>query len=149
MTRFSIALPATLALVLSACGDTREAESAEDFAARVNGQQTAAAANPATDDQAQQTEARVAEQPEGAAPGPIEPGTATDPQSASCGAPAAAGFMGRALDDTTSKLIADAVPEGTRIRVLKPGSTLVANPGSDRLNVMIDNAGIIRDLRCG
>lgn len=131
---------ALVALSVVACGEPQQAETAEEFAARVQGQQTTAEPSGVI---AQDPAANEAE------PAINETGNSIDPQAASCGAPAAAKYLGQGLNDVISRGIHDVIPEGTRVRVLKPGSTMVANPGSDRLNVIIDNDGIITDFRCG
>lgn len=156
---------ATLALMLgtlAACNPPAgDSGNADDFAARINraGGNAAAspaaapvpaeAAQPAQAPAPQPTPARIYKPLPGAAPGAYVAGTATDPKAQGCGAPQVARFFGKALDLDTRAQITQAVAPGTAIRFVQPGTTVPPDPRSQRLNVMIDQAGVIRDARCG
>lgn len=149
MTKLSI--PAPLAVImpfilaLAACGseptDTRAADEAELFAARIKG----ASPTPAPT----QTP-RVAQPLPGAAPGAYVPGTATDPQAKTCNAPAIGPYIGRAADDSTRAQIMQVIAGANEVRFISAGSSYIEpDPTSPRLNVMLDTQNVIRDARCG
>ncbi|QFT77764.1 hypothetical protein [Erythrobacter sp. THAF29] len=137
-------------LILTACGSdpdvARGSNAADDFAARINGQGGKGAPLTQQDPQAP----TVAEPLPDAAEGVYVPGTATDPQAATCDANRMGPFIGRVADATTrSDIGATAVP-GREIRFLHPGAESVdPDPSSPRLNLMLDGQDIIRDARCG
>lgn len=135
------------ALLLSACGQNETGEeNADDFASRIGGSgDVTEGAQPGPN----ATPASVATPAPGAAPGPYSPGTATDPQSRNCGAPKVAPFYGRMADEATRTAVMEAIAPQTNVRFLTAGSAVNADAGSDRLNVMLDSSGIIRDARCG
>lgn len=135
-----ISLPAFIAL--AACGaSTGEDNNADDFAARINGSQPAAEATVAP---------TVAEPLEGAAPGAYAAGTATDPASATCSANLMGPYIGKPADDATRAQIITVAAGAREVRFISPGSAYIRpDPTSPRLNLMIDNIGIIRDARCG
>ncbi|MGB7406904.1 MAG: I78 family peptidase inhibitor [Pontixanthobacter sp.] len=95
------------------------------------------------------TEPTVAQPNSGAAPGAMEPGTMTDPATSTCGATRGASFLGEPFTDELFESIAHIVPEGGAIRVQRPGESYTQDYVANRLNVMLDDGGIIRDLRCG
>lgn len=137
-----IAAAASL-LALSACGSGVEetSNSAEDFAARING-------GNATGAQATQAP-QVAEPLPGAAPGPFTPGTQTDPSSA-CGATKMGPFIGKVADDPTRVQIMAAAEGILEVRFIAAGSPYInPDPTNPRLNLMLDQQNVIRDARCG
>lgn len=142
MTKLSatITLPALLAL--AACGGgTEKDSSADDFAARING----GGPNPAAT-----VAPTVVEPLDGAAAGAYAPGTATDPESATCGANEMGPYIGKPADDATRAAIMVAASGASEVRFVAPGSAYIRpDPTNPRLNLMIDNLGIIRDARCG
>jgi len=150
------ALPVLLAL--SACGgnETDATQSADDFAARINGEATAEGTSAGSSPVAKTTQAppqpkppQIAQPLPNAAPGPYEPGTATDPESATCSANIMGPFLGRAADAATRAEIQQVAVNASAIRFLEPGSGLIADPTNPRLNLMLDYTGVIRDARCG
>ena len=136
-----IAVPALLAL--AACGGSADdtGNSADDFAARTNGGQPDPGA----------TVAPTVPQPlEGAAPGAFAAGTQTDPQSATCAANRMGNFIGKPADEATRAAILVAATGAREVRFVPPGSDYIRpDPTNPRLNLMLDNTGIIRDARCG
>jgi hypothetical protein len=59
-------------------------------------------------------------------------------------------FIGKPADDPTRAAIMTAAADAREIRFVSPGSAYIRpDPTSSRLNIMIDNLGIIRDARCG
>lgn len=143
MTKLSaiIALPTLLAL--AACGgeEPDTSNSADDFAARINGGAPNAQATVAP---------TVAAPLEGAAEGAYSPGTATDPQSATCGANEMGPFIGKPADDATRAQIMTVAAGASEVRFIPAGSPYVRpDPTNPRLNLMLDNLGVIRDARCG
>ena len=136
-----IALPALL--MLAACGgnETDTGNTADDFAARINGGQPSPAATVAP---------TVAQPLDGAAPGAFTAGTQTDPQSATCAANRMGPFIGKPADEATRAAIMTAAAGAREVRFVPPGSDYIRpDPTNPRLNLMIDNLGIIRDARCG
>ncbi len=146
MNRITTIIAVAGLAMLSACsGGTEEDTSneADDFAARINGDGTPAAA---PGDQAP----RIAQPLPNAAPGAFAPGTATDPASENCGANRMGQFLGKAADDSTRNAIMEVASDINQIRFIAPGSdNIVPDPTNPRLNIMLDSAGIIRDARCG
>ena len=137
----------TLSILLSACGQgDRQGETADDFAARVNG------ASPAPSPSGQSS-AKVAavttEQGTPSAQTPSLPENGIQPDSSACNGGKVAAFFGKAADDATRAAIMAAVAPNTNVRFLKPGSGLAPDPQSTRLNVMLDVTGVVRDARCG
>lgn len=148
MTKLSTLLVLTSALALAACGGTAEetktSNEAEDFAARINGNADAAAPIEAT-----QTPSIVEPLPD-AAPGAYSAGTATDPESATCGANRMGPFLNQPASDEVRSQIMDATADVREVRFISPGSNYVKpDPTHPRLNIMIDVTGVIRDARCG
>ena len=141
----ALALIAALAVTACSQADT-EQESADDFASRIGGTDGATqVAQPGPN----ATPAVVATPAPGAASGPYSPGTATDPNSRNCAAPKVAPFYGRMADDATRAEVMKAIAPQTNIRFLTAGSAVDADARSNRLNVMLDTSGVIRDARCG
>lgn len=145
-------------LVLSACGgnEPETTQSADDFAARINGEASASSSSEKSPSAAQAAPDAPGTKPPQIAPplanaaaGPYEPGTATDPESATCSANIMGPFFGRAADAETRAEIQQAAVNASAIRFLEPGSGLVADPTNPRLNLMLDYTGVIRDARCG
>ena len=132
------------ALSLAACGDERSepAESADNFADRIGGSSS-------EDPNAPQTAPRVETPEPGAAPGPREAGTMTDARASNCGAVVAAAFLGRYADENARASLAETAQAAGGVRFFEPGNDVRADPRSNRLNVMLDGDGVIRDLRCG
>ena len=148
MTRCILTVALAPIALLAGCSEpAQEGESADNFAARINGEQQAAAAS--AQPNAAATPAATATPQAGAAPGPYSPGTATDPKSAGCGAPKVAAFYGRVADEAVRREVMQALAPQTNVRFHRAGSNVVADAGSPRLNVMLDDAGVIRDARCG
>ncbi|MCB2061429.1 MAG: I78 family peptidase inhibitor [Novosphingobium sp.] len=80
---------------------------------------------------------------------PPQPVIYTDPKSASCGAPGLTSFIGQADSPAVREQIEAAAKSPGGIRFAPPGSAATTDYRTDRLNVMIDVTGVIRDLRCG
>ena len=81
--------------------------------------------------------------------GPVEEGSMTAPDSASCGAPAGEDWLGRKFTPALTTQIDAIVPEGGSVRVLESNQPITGLKTPDRLNIMLDENGIIRDFRCG
>jgi hypothetical protein len=138
-----ITAPALLTLAACSSEEPDTNNSADDFAARING-----------DTQAPKVEATVAPTiappRENAAPGAYAPGTATDPASQTCNANKMGPFLGRPADDATRLAVMSAAAGAAEVRFVQPGSDFISpDPTNPRLNIMLDNQGIIRDARCG
>lgn len=139
-------LPLPALAMLAACGGAEEqSESAEDYAARINGTAPIAAAT----GPAPQGSPNVATPLPGAAPGPLEPRTPTDPASSACGATKAAEFLGQADSAQIRQRIAELASPRGGVRFVRPGEPTTQDFNNNRLNVMYDAGGIIRDFRCG
>ncbi len=148
MTTFSKMAAFGLFLTLSACSDAgQNAESADDFAARVNGAPAAGGTAQAAD--GQQYAPKIAAAQPGAAAGPPEAGTQTDPAASSCGANKGGQYLGQADSAQLREAIGQIVPADGSMRVVPYGGVIDASYREKRLNVMLDAGGIIRDLRCG
>lgn len=139
-------LPLPAFVLLAGCGGAAEqSETAEEYAARINGTAPiAAAAGPAP-----QGSPNVSAPLPGAAPGPVEPRTPTDPASSSCGATAAAEFLGQANSAPLRQQIAEKSQPRGGLRFIRPGEAQTQDFNNNRLNVMLDAGGVIRDFRCG
>ena len=143
MTKFAVVIAVPALFALAACGgnETDTSEGADDFAARINGSGPRPEATVAP---------TVAQPLEGAAPGAYAPGTATDPMSSNCAATAMGPFLGREADEANRAAIMVAAAGASEVRFVPPGSAYIQpDPTSSRLNLMIDNLGILRDARCG
>jgi len=135
------------ALALAACGSAPQQTSndAQSYAARI-GQATPTPVPQATP--------APAAAPAGAptdAPVAFTRGTMSDPDSAICGAPLMAAFLGKLADQPTRVAIVQAIGRTDNLRFVTIGSeaNLVPDPASQRLSVMLDAQGIIREAHCG
>lgn len=180
----SIAL-ASIVLGLSACaaGDEGDANSADDFAARINGdavttptpidnnpkttqpagpvilpapgtpaQSNAQPAQPGQTGKAPQTvpAPTVATPLPRSQPGANAAGSIGGVQSAACGADLVGDFLGQKADLATKAEINRVAKTASDVRFIDASvQSLRADPASARLNIMIDNLGVIRDARCG
>jgi len=132
-------------LLMTACGGPpQQSETAEEYAARINGtaQQGQAAPGP-------QTAANVATPLPGAATGPMENGTQTDPAASACGATSVAEYLGQSDTSEIRQAINDRAQARGGIRFIRPGEDQTQDFNNNRLNVMFDANGVIRDFRCG
>ncbi|MBV7267197.1 hypothetical protein [Erythrobacter ani] len=142
-------------LALSACSgaddETVSTEAADDFAARINSSGQGAAAPVSPPAIAPSVAPPVVETVvETNAPVAFTPGTATDPESATCGANLLGSYIGMIADITVRAEIVGIATQSEEIRFLEPGAPFVApDASSARLNVMLDAQDIIRDVRCG
>lgn len=147
MKKVTAILLSPLLAALVACGESPEngSNSADDFAARINGgSQSAVATEPA-------------DVPDVAAPlpsatnGSFVPGTMADPESSICNANLMAPFIGQEYGDAVRAQIVElAANNAGGVRFVLPGTaTVQPDPTSPRLSIMIDNLGVIRDARCG
>jgi len=145
MKRISILISASALLALSACSGSDESDptsETDDFAARINGTNPAAPVGTQTP--------TVMPPRENAAVGAYAPGTATDPESSTCGANVMGPYLGKVADDATRIAIATAAAGAREVRFIQAGSDFVRpDPTNPRLNLMLDQQGIIRDARCG
>ena len=133
-------------VALAACGASQEDNSAnaDDFAARINGGGQDGPAPEATNTPT------IAQPLPGAAEGVFAPGTATDPESSTCKANLMGDFIGKQADEATRSAITVAAAGASEVRFVTPGgATINPDATNPRLNIMIDNLGIIRDARCG
>lgn len=130
------------AILLAACGQAaEEGDTAEDFAARVNGTAPqASGAIPAGD---------LPGKPVPPKPSPTWADAALTPDMANCGADKVAPFLGQPDNSQTRKAIVEALGGSANLRFVKPGNTVEPDPRSKRLNVMVDVTGTIRTARCG
>ena len=143
--RLPFSLLASAVLALAACNQTEGGtESAEEFAQRVNGSGTQTAPNAGTP-----TPAATYTPPPNDAPGPLVPGTGSDPKASKCGATKVGEFYGQAASPQIRGAIMQAVLPNSNVRFVEPGTNVVPDANSDRLNIMIDVTGVIRDARCG
>ncbi len=139
-------LPLPAIAMLAACGGAAEqSETAAEYAARING---TAPSVPATGPAPQGSPAVSTPLP-GAAPGPMEPRTPTDPSSSSCGATVAAEFLGQSDNALVRQAITEKAQPRGGIRYIRPGEMHTQDFNNNRLNVMLDAGGVIRDFRCG
>jgi len=149
---FSAAL---FSLALTGCSGPAEApapkDEAADFAARINAGNTGKSGQAATQQANAAPQAPTIAPPQkNAAPGAYAAGTATDPDSATCGANRMGQFLGKPLDDGARAAIVEVASDVTDIRFVPAGANYVKpDPTNPRLNIMTDQAGIIRDARCG
>ena len=59
-------------------------------------------------------------------------------------------FIGKPADEATRAAILVAATGAREVRFVPPGSDYIRpDPTNPRLNLMLDNTGIIRDARCG
>ncbi|MEM6827800.1 MAG: hypothetical protein AAF553_07630 [Pseudomonadota bacterium] len=147
-------VPAAL-LALAACGAPAEEETttsqADNYAARINGEQSAQATESVTEvtTDTPVVGPTVAQPLETIASGPLNPGTATDPNTA-CNANLFGKFIGQQPDADVRAQILEVANDVTEVRFIAPGGDYIKpDPTNPRLNVMIAVDGIIRDIRCG
>lgn len=133
-------------LALTACSKQGEekSESAEDYAARIGGASAAsgtAAASGSAGQLAQSTaQAGV----------PVEVPVPPEPDQGECRVEKIEPFYGQPDSPEIRKAILAAVAPKTNVRFVVPGpKSVMPDPTSSRLNVMIDITGIIRTARCG
>lgn len=116
-------LSASLALLLGACAPSPEPAPAEPTA-------------PAAPDAAPAPQASIDLVPD------------DEEMSATCDAEPVQGLIGQeATEATVTKATADS--GSASVRVLKPGDAATMDFRPDRLNVHVDDAGVIESLRCG
>lgn len=153
MNKFCVLLCAAASVTLSACASEPEQEKAtsqaEEFAARINGNQAQAEAQTAPQ-QTTPVETQVEPQPASDEPQPaFAAGTATDPSSA-CNANQFSQFLGQQPNAEVRNQIMETAEGLTEVRFIAPGSDYIKpDPTHPRLNVMIAVDGVIRDIRCG
>ena len=76
--------------------------------------------------------------------------TATDPESVTCKANLMGPFIGQPADEAVRAQILTVATGASEVRFVQSGSAYVRPDATNpRLNLMIDNLGIIRDARCG
>ncbi len=148
-----------LLLSLSACSAPDapvDSSETDDFAARINGNTPPAPATGGAGTVGGPQASYAPQAPtiapprENAAPGAYAPGTATDPESVTCNANKMGPFMGRLADEATRANIMSAAAGAADVRFIQAGSGYIAPDATNpRLNIMLDNQGIIRDARCG
>lgn len=73
----------------------------------------------------------------------------TDPAASSCGATSVAEFLGQGDSPTIRQAIAGKAQPRAGVRFILPGETQTRDFNNNRLNVMFDAGGVIRDFRCG
>ena len=171
MNKISAFLIAPLVLAATACGSepAGNSETADDFAARINGEAApgpvppagpVVVAAPVAPEQAEEQSGQpvqpvqlapptVAQPLPGAAPGAYVPGTLTDPNSSTCGANLMGDHIGKEADLATKAAIKMAASRASEVRFMQPGQSVNPDPTSPRLSIMIDNLNVIRDARCG
>ncbi|MEM9311174.1 MAG: hypothetical protein AAGA34_06975 [Pseudomonadota bacterium] len=161
MKKLSVLTVATASLALAACGTSAPEETPTDeaanYAARINGEQTAQAqpapietASPSAGPSvASGVTPSAAEPLEAGVPNNYAPGTASDPNSA-CNANLFGQFVGQQPDAEVRAQIMEAAADIPEVRFIAPGSDYIKpDPTHPRLNVMIAVDGVIRDIRCG
>lgn len=122
-------LSASLALLLGACAPSPESA-------------------PATSDPAPAASDPAPAAPEPAPQASIDLVPDDDEMSATCDAEPVQGLIGQeATEATVTKATADS--GSATVRVLKPGDAATMDFRPDRLNVHVDDAGLIESLRCG
>lgn len=147
--------PALSCLILSplflsaACGGpAQQSETAEEYAARINGS-APVAAQAETSASGQQSSATLATPLPGAAPGSAEPGPQTSLATSPCGTTSVAEYLGQSdTSEIRQAIVAKAQAKGG-IRFIRPGEAQTQDFNNNRLNVMYDATGVIRDFRCG
>ena len=141
-------------LMLAGCsGENRDtSNSAEEFAARINGGAPSGEATPAQVEAPVAAPTVVAPRPVGNAQNTAQPtiNPATGKIVQACNADAMGPFLGR-LDDEATRLDVMATAQGASdVRFIAPGTDFIASdPANPRLNLMLDAEGVIRDARCG
>lgn len=146
-SRGMLSLAPLFLLVAGACGGPAEQTSvqaeADDFASRINsGKQP-----PAPEGTVAPTKAKPLEN---AADGVYAAGTATDPNSATCGANEMGQFIGQEATNDVQLAILNVIDGNNEVRFVAAGSDFIRpDPTNPRLNIMLDTGNIIRDARCG
>lgn len=138
----------TIALLAACGGPAQQSETAEEYAARINGT-APPIAQPGQATPGQQTAAKVAPPLPGAAPGPMESGTQTDPAASACGATKVAEYLGQGDTSEIRQAIGEKARPRGGVRFIRPGEAQTQDFNNNRLNVMYDATGVIRDFRCG
>lgn len=146
MRNVSAILVGSVALVLTACDAKPQSGSntAEDYAERINGRVK-------SDQASLPSSAPTIAAPLPVAATEIAPGTETEPARSICADDLMEDFFGKQADDAIRAAVMEAAA-GTaqEVRFVMPDSgTVQPDPTNPRLNIMIDNLGIIRDARCG
>jgi len=134
-------LIATATFALAACNQpAKQGESAEDYAQRVAGNGSAAGQQPV----AQNTAPSAPYTPPAPIPVPAEP------DQGKCSVEKVEPFYGQPDSPDIRRQILVAVAPKKNVRFVVPGPrSITPDPGSDRLNVMIDVTGVVRTARCG
>ncbi|MEL6542716.1 MAG: hypothetical protein AAFN48_09495 [Pseudomonadota bacterium] len=151
-----LAFAATAFLALSACSETpdeapEQTSQADEFAARINGEQVAqaepaSATGPAPSPLPAPT---VAQPLDGITNTPYSAGTASDPNSA-CNANIFGEYLGRKPSAEVRAAILETAKNQGEVRFIAAGGDYVRpDPTNPRLNIMIAVDGVIRDIRCG
>lgn len=140
---------ASVALLAACGGPAEQTETPDEFAARINGTAASSATQPGQAAPGQQTAAKIATPLPGAAPGPMVPGTQTDPAAISCGAPRVAEYLGRSDASDVRQAVTETAKARGGVRFVRPGEARTQDFNNNRLNVMLDASGVIRDFRCG
>ena len=147
-----LTIPALLALAACSGNDSEPSNTAEDFAARINGgtpKTTPAQTQAEVPAPVPMVPGQVAPPQVTVAPGMYVPGTATDPAAETCSANLMGPFLGRLADGLTRSQVQQAAVHASAIRFMDPGSEVIPDPTNPRLNMLLDNTGIIRDAVCG
>lgn len=130
--------------LLTACGEPAQpSETAEEYAARINGTAPAAPQPQTEQSQAssgQQTPAKIA---------PSESGPQAAPAPSPCGATSVAEYLGQGDESEIRQAITEKAQARGGVRFIRPGEAQTQDFNNNRLNVMYDAGGIIRDFRCG
>lgn len=122
-----LAVSCLLALSLAAC--------ARDGGAQTSSRQVPQELTPTTP--------APAPAPSAAVPAPVG-GSAT-----ACDAAPAQGFVGKRADEATLAAARDAASATGDLRVIKPGQPVTMDFRHDRLNVEVDDHGVIVRIHCG
>lgn len=77
-----------------------------------------------------------------------QPAPGNGPANAACKPEAAQSFVGQPGSDALAEQ-ARAAAGASAVRMLKPGQPMTMDYRSDRLNVMLDDAGLVAEVRCG
>ena len=83
-----------------------------------------------------------------AACAPVRPETGTPTPSTACGAEKVGKFVGEKRTDAISAQVAR-ISGAKNIRWIKPGMAVTMDYREDRLNVRIDDKGVILSVNCG
>ena len=139
-----------ISLALSGCGAAGDTgDGADDYAARIGGAGQSQAAGVGEEAAPTAPVPSATGQDEEPLRRAAVPGTHTDPTAHVCGAPQSANILGRIYSEETAAEFASTIPEGARVRVVPYGREVSGAWQPNRLNLMLDQDGVIRDLRCG